>query len=111
MFSDIGLYDYDGNPVSAEHFYVLMHSREEGTTRYKVAVDYVGKLKLSTVWIGMASNIEGPPLIFETMAFAVDDDGNEAPIEVLARYPNEDRARAGHEAFVAVARDAEGVAE
>jgi hypothetical protein len=53
---------------------------------------------VSTVWLGMNHNWgEGPPLIFETMAFACR--GVYAELE-CARYSTEEEALAGHEKMV-----------
>ena len=66
----------------------------------RVALDQVGEAEVSTVWLGLDHSFgSGPPLIFETMIFGGERDGDQW------RYPTEDTARAGHERVVAELRD------
>ena len=63
-----------------------------------VAKDVVGKLRVSTVFIGLDHNfmLKGPPLLFETMVF--DDSGGmpQAALDIQERYATWDEAVAGH---------------
>lgn len=54
---------------------------------------------MSTVWLGINHNFadEGPPIIFETMVF-----GLENADEYMQRYATEEEARAGHAETVTV---------
>jgi hypothetical protein len=56
-------------------------------------------IRISTVWIGLDHNFAGvgPPLIFESMAFGSDGNGDLD----CRRYATEEEARAGHSAMVA----------
>jgi hypothetical protein len=54
--------------------------------------------EISTVWLGLDhGSPNGPPLIFETMVFRSNRDGDLD----CERYATEEGARAGHEAMVA----------
>ena len=63
----------------------------------QVAEDFVGTVRLSTVFLGMDYNHtgEGKPILFETMVFGGDMDGRQE------RYCTWDEALAGHYAFLA----------
>lgn len=83
----------DGTPYKG----VLEWARDFETVDRKV-----GKTKLpsgetvSTVWLGLNHQFgDGPPLIFETMAFSAA--GEEFAME---RYSTLEEARAGHDAMV-----------
>lgn len=65
-----------------------------------VQSDNLGKVHVSTVWLGLNHNWgDGPPLIFETMIFGGEHD------EDQWRYSTERDARKGHEAAVQLVRD------
>lgn len=63
----------------------------------RVAVDDVGKLHISTIFLGMDHNFHegGPPLLFETMVFQ--EDGSSGECE---RYSTWEEAEAGHQEWV-----------
>lgn len=55
----------------------------------------IGDVLVSTVFLGMNHNWgEGPPLIYETLVFAGDLDGE------MERYATEEEAREGHQKMV-----------
>lgn len=61
-------YDKHGEPIDD----VILWARLFEDMEYRrVAMDWVGELWVSTVWLGLDHNmwLEGPPLIFETMIF------------------------------------------
>ena len=66
----------------------------------RVAEDRVGNVWVSTVFLGLDHGwVEGRPILFETMVFAVDDeDGADLHQE---RYATWDEAAAGHARIVA----------
>lgn len=56
-----------------------------------ISQDYVGAIKVSTVFLGLDHRIlGGPPMLFETMLF-----GEDAP-EFETRYSTYEQAAAGH---------------
>lgn len=67
------------------------------TNSRKVGSDYVGDVRVSTVFLGLDHGYFGPrPVLFETMTFDKNDKGGGT-----RRYETWDEARAGHEALVA----------
>jgi hypothetical protein len=92
-------YDREGKPISLREWADAM-----GTGRDRhVALDYVGEVKVSTVWMGIDYNWSrtGPPLIFETMIFGGNHD------EECWRYPTEAAALAGHDQALSLVRESE----
>lgn len=90
-------YDRQGNKISLAQAEPLL-----GDLDYKVvAKTQFGDVEVSTVWLGLDHNWLGkPPLIFETMTFGGDWEG-----EVRLRYPTEEAALAGHDQVCALMRD------
>lgn len=84
-------FNHDGEPISMAEWIALMHINEY----VRVAIDTVGDVTISTVWLGINSNPIGPPLIFETGVFGPGDS-----VEIF-RYPSHAEALAGHRAIVA----------
>jgi hypothetical protein len=71
------VYDSDGVPI----------------TDWRVALDRVNDLCVSTVWLSVDHQFgDGPPLIFETMVF----DGDESSDLLCRRYSTMAQAKAGH---------------
>jgi hypothetical protein len=91
-------YDRTGNPISQDAWAELHTDLGYIVVARTDAGDGV---EVSTVWIGLDQGFwrEGPPLIFETMIFGGDHDGQQW------RYPNEVAALAGHDQAVALARE------
>jgi hypothetical protein len=96
-----GLYDRQGKPMSLEDW----GSRLEKDKSYRRVAETTlpNGLYVSTVWLGIDHSFgEGPPLIFESMAFQ-----SQAPGEFLGpdldqmRYSTEEEALAGHKMMVA----------
>lgn len=98
-------YDLDGQLIDFERYVEitsLMHdarrenpesSPDDDPTR--IGSDHVGEAWVSTVWLGLNHAYgNGPPLIFETLVFGGETDGDGD------RYSTRDEARAGHERIV-----------
>lgn len=71
----------------------------------KVALTTIGRVNISTVFLGLDHSWEGPPRLFETMAWiTVPDNGTNHGREWLdgqMRYSTIEAAREGHEFLVA----------
>lgn len=86
-------YDRAGKPLSLEEWAALFESggREE---MKRVDATNVGGYWVSTVWLGLDHSFGGgPPLIFETMVFNDEGEGDEV---YMTRYATEEGARYGH---------------
>lgn len=71
----------------------------------RVAETTIGTLWVSTVFLGLDHNFgEGPPLLFESMAFP-DRDKDGYQDEMQERYYTWDEAIAGHKAMVEAVRN------
>jgi hypothetical protein len=84
-------YDRHGKPLDREAFYA---SWGEPAEKY-VRKTMVGKVEISTVWLGIDHAYSGgPPIIFETLVFGGKhaDDGE--------RYATEAEAIEGHDRWV-----------
>lgn len=67
-------YDKDGSPLDLETWL----TKFEDNAYRQVALDKVGEVTVSTVWLGLNHQYgDGPPLIFETMIFEGDRDGDQ----------------------------------
>lgn len=90
-------YDRQGSPISMDEWARMFEDWDVKT----VAQSDVGvsgrTVHVSTVWLGIDHNWdpEGPPLIFETMAFGGSID------QAQDRYTTEAQALAGHAAMCA----------
>lgn len=92
---DVGFYfDRQGKPMEREAWmetYVDMDGR-------RIGYEKRGDVWVSTVWLGLNHQYgDGPPLIFETMIFGGENDGEQW------RYATEEEAEAGHAAAVVLA--------
>jgi hypothetical protein len=68
----------------------------------RVASDEVGSARISTVFLGLDHSFgDGPPLLFETMVFEGELDGE------CERYSTWEEAEAGHSAMVERVKAAE----
>ena len=91
-------YDRQGNPITM----ATWAETAEDISRKRVAEATVGRLWVSTVWLGLDHGFgDGPPLIFETMIFAVDGEDVNWTVEYCERYSTEAATLAGHERAVA----------
>lgn len=89
-------YDRQGKPISMEEW-----SRFLNDPSYQRVAQTTGSGRfVSTVWLGLDHRHGGggPPLIFETMVFPIDKNGDVEYHELDAeRYSTEEEALAGHE--------------
>jgi len=88
-------YDRQGKPISMERFYQLAADPE-----YKRVGEAKGCGKwVSTVWLGLDHSCGGgPPIIFETMVFPLNQEGDANYGEIdCDRYATEEEALVGHE--------------
>jgi trimethylamine:corrinoid methyltransferase-like protein len=89
-----GKFKLDGHrPVLCED--VLEWGRWFETADKRVAIDTIGNVQVSTVFLGLDHNFgRGEPLLFETMVFM-------GPLnEEMDRYPTWEAAEAGHAVMV-----------
>ena len=102
----LGHYDYYGNPISMQRWMKLV---ETGEVNRRVALTEEDGWWVSTVWLGIDHNFseEGPPLIFETMAFL---EGSYEALE-CQRYATVEQARVGHAEVVEAMRQRRYVEE
>jgi hypothetical protein len=72
------------------------------TRHHRVAATKIGALFVSTIFMGVAANFGGRPLLFETMVFAPPH-GSSATDQIIdvSRYASWAEALAGHGALVA----------
>ena len=92
-------YDRAGNPIDHERFSELI--RDDAYRQ--VALDDVGGVRVSTIWLGVdhgGYRNDDPPVIFETMVYAVDDAGFTSFGEWQRRYHTETEALEAHAELV-----------
>lgn len=100
------MYDREGNEISWKDAARLKYGGDG--TYHIVAKTEVGRVTVSTVWLGMDHNWgDGPPLIFETMCFA----DSEPFGDYCERYSNQEAALAGHDRAVMWAREQQGITQ
>lgn len=89
-------YAPDGTPITIEEWIELFGKRVEDESFWKVGTDEINGVTISTVWLGLDHNFnsEGPPLIFETMIFSGEYDGEQR------RYSTWEEAAKGHKELV-----------
>lgn len=88
-----GYFDRNGKPMELMEW---ARAFEDGAGRVVERTELPGDVSVSTVWLGLDHQFgAGPPLIFETMVFGGDLDGEQE------RYSTEAEARTGHAAMVA----------
>jgi len=91
----MGYFNRQGQPMSLEQWAV---SFEDRSAKRVAETTLPNGNWVSTVWLGLNHRFgEGPPLIFETMAFLARGDGEELDCD---RYSTEAGAVVGHEAMV-----------
>lgn len=88
--------DDEGSPQPEDNPYVWFQWHE--TADRIVAQDTVGPVWVSTVFLGINQNYgEGPPILWETLAFVPGEDGSRRSIEgSMLRYETREEALAGH---------------
>lgn len=101
-------YDRKGCPIPSEEAWRLQADPNYSQV-IKTEVD--GKLVVSTIWLALDHSFGGAtPLIFETMVFPLNDEGEVSWSELhTKRYSSEEDALAGHEQAVEWARDRVGL--
>jgi len=87
----------DKTPVPCPDLMEWAEWFEKGNRR--VAQTTIGKLRVSTVFLGLDHSFDpkGPPLLFETMVFGDDDDG-----EICERCSTWEQAKKQHEKICAL---------
>jgi len=88
-------YAPDGTPMELMEWAVAFESTQ-GRHVGDTVLDMGGReIKVSTVWLGLDHSFgDGPPLIFETMVFGLDEEPQD-------RYSTYEQARTAHKAIVA----------
>jgi len=88
--------------------YIKWSQQDEGKIRL-IAQEDVGKVWISTVFLGLDHNYtqDGPPIVFETMVFARDEEDKSINYDELEmkRYSTVQEAKDGHELMVELCRD------
>lgn len=95
----IAFYDRNGKQMT-----MLEWSKVYEDTEYRIlGSHYIDNLWVSTVWLGLDHRFldEGPPLIFESMVFAVPDGDDRWEAIEMRRYATEKEAMVGHAELVA----------
>lgn len=83
--------DENRNPVKCDAIESSKYMAENGR---RVAFDAVGRVEVSTVFLGLDHSYSGhTPLLFETMVFGMDD-------EIQERWTTWDEAETGHKAVL-----------
>jgi hypothetical protein len=83
-------FDRAGNPIEMEVWSNLHRNRDYRTVRQ----DRLGDVLVSTIWLGMNHAFDDNVLIFETMIFDGERDGEQW------RWTTEAEALAGHQAIM-----------
>lgn len=83
-------YDKSGVPIDMDVCSRLLQDAEYR----KVGLSDQNGVSISTVWLGLNHAWSGPPLIFETMVFGGEFDGEQE------RYSTLEEAIKGHEAMI-----------
>lgn len=96
-FEGLGVYDIDGNPISFREWFAM---RERDPESIRVARTEIDDVIVSTVHLGINHSymLRDPPLIFETLVFGSDLDGE------MYRYSTKEDAEEGHERVVELVR-------
>lgn len=96
---------FHGQPVPEMDFLRWMAWMATEPPDLRVAEDFVGETRISTIFLGMDHNHdrEGPPILYETMVFTGKMDGE------MWRYSTKEQAQNGHEQVVLMVIDAEGL--
>ena len=100
-------YDINGNHLDLMDWARLVETRPDGYGIIGRA--HLGGCTIMTDWFGidMSWGAPGPPLIFETMVFAAQEEYVEGIVE--GRWATVDAARAGHDQVVMAWRERLGV--
>jgi hypothetical protein len=91
-------FDKEGRPIDIPTADRLLSDMDY----VRVGQETVGPYWVSTIWLGVNRRVgDGPPILFETMVFAVDGTPNEFDCR---RYCTEEQARQGHDEMVTLVR-------
>lgn len=86
-------FDQEGRPITVDDWMLLFSDNQ-------IARDEEGDIAVSTIYLGLNHNWDdGPPLIFETMVFGLDDN-----TEYQWRYSTKEAALAGHAGILEAVR-------
>lgn len=89
-------YDRNGNPITMDEWVATWKNTDRRVALDKLPNGYT----VSTVYLGLDHGWgEGDPLIFESMVFGPDSEGDECD---MLRYATEEQARAGHKSLVLI---------
>ena len=86
-----------GEPIEAGNLAVWLQWMASADRT--IAVDHIGPAMVSTVFLGHNHQFEdGPPILFETLVFVPDQDGELHAVDnSMRRYETREQALAGHE--------------
>ena len=91
------IYNKSGKPISWEEWSTLFNDSQYG----RISFYEDERILISTVWIGLSINLDGSPLIFETMTFVKEhSDISDLFDQLQWRWRTEDEAKEGHETLV-----------
>lgn len=95
---DTYILDNEGNPVAVDfNKWVMWYEKAQG--KRHVGRDKIGDVEVSTVFLSINHNWgDGPPLLYETMIFGGELDGEQW------RYATKEEAEKGHAAAVALVK-------
>lgn len=97
-------FDRLGVAISLREWCALV---EDPADYKRIDETFVGRWRISTIWLGINAIPWGPPQIFETMVF--DADGAPGEDFEMRRYATEDQARQGHADMVQLVTELEDV--
>jgi hypothetical protein len=81
----------DGEPAQVKDVITWGHWFQNADDQRRIAVDEIGDVRISTVFLGLDHGWNGgPPILFETMIFGGDHDGYQE------RYATRTEALEGH---------------
>ena len=99
LLMGLGYYDQEGKPLGLMEWAMLYEDTDARNVRI---TEVPGGVIISTVWIGLDMNLRGygPPLIFESMAFKLDENGYMGESIDQDRYSTRRLAEWGHDVMV-----------
>ena len=91
--------DANGEPQAEPDFDRFVQWSGDNPEAYRVALDEIGDVRISTVFLSLDHSFTGPPVLWETMVFGGLAD------EEQRRYTSLSSAHAGHERVGALLRE------